>query len=180
MELYFVTGNEDKVKDVEAVLGFPIKSVRLNLPEIQSLDIEEIVKAKVQSAFELVKKPVFVDDSGFYITAWNGFPGPFIKYILSSGGNDLLLRMMETEENREVMVNSAIGFHDGEQVYTFVGEAKGVLVVESRGKSWGWEPIFQPLYQKQTYAEMTREYKNSISMRRVALEKFKRHLQLES
>lgn len=180
MELYFVTGNEDKVKDVEAVLGFPIKSVRLDLPEIQSLDIEEIVKAKVQSAFELVKKPVFVDDSGFYITAWNGFPGPFIKYVLSSGGNDLLLRMMASEKNRDVMVNSIIGFHDGKQVHTFLGEAKGILVQEARGESWGWEPIFQPENSKLTYAEMSREEKNRISMRRIALEKFKRHLQLES
>lgn len=177
MELYFITGNEDKLKDVEAVLGFPLQSVKLDLPEMQSLNIEEIVRQKAEAAFTHIKKPVFVDDSGFYLKALNGFPGPFIKFVLTSGGNDLILRMMRGEENREVMVNSLIGFHDGKKVHIFTGEVKGTLVKKPRGQSWGWEPVFQPEHSNLTYAEMSRNEKNRVSMRRLALEKFKNYLQ---
>lgn len=176
MELYFVTSNEQKAREVEHILGFPIKTTTLELQEIQSLDLEEIVRQKVTAAYDAVSHPVIVDDVGFYVTSWNGFPGPFIKFLLGSGGNELLLRMMESEENREVIVRSAIGYHDGTAIHSFIGEARGEIVREPRGQSWGWEPIFQPEGYTLTYAEIDREEKNSISMRRRALEKFRQYL----
>jgi len=54
--LYFVTRNEGKVKEVEEILGILVHPFRADLEEIQSLDLEEIVRAKVQRAFELVGK----------------------------------------------------------------------------------------------------------------------------
>jgi len=177
-QLYFVTSNEGKIKEAEMILAIPINPWKADLEEIQSLDLEEIVKAKATKAFELVQKPLFVDDVGLYVEAWNGFPGPFIKYICEAVGNEGLLRMMKDETNRQLVAKAAIGFHNGKEVLTFMEEVKGTLATEPRGESgWGWDPVFIPVSMEKTYAELTVEEKNAISHRRVVLESFKKYLQ---
>jgi len=44
-QLYFVTSNEGKIKEAEMILGMSIHSFKADLEEIQSLDLEEIIKA---------------------------------------------------------------------------------------------------------------------------------------
>ncbi|MCH8163032.1 MAG: non-canonical purine NTP pyrophosphatase, partial [Proteobacteria bacterium] len=56
----------------------------------------------------IVHKPLFVDDVGFFVEAWNGFPGPFVKYLCEVAGNEGLLRMMKDETNRQVTVKAVI------------------------------------------------------------------------
>lgn len=177
-ELYFVTSNRHKAKEAEEILDIKISPVDKDLVEIQSLDLEEIVKKKAKDAFQLIKKPVIVDDVGLYVSAWAGFPGPFIRYVYDAGGNELLLRMLQGEENRGVTAKAAIGFHDGKKAFAFIGEVKGEIAKEPRGKGgWGWDPIFIPEFTRKTYGELAPAEKNSISHRRAALEKFKSFLQ---
>ena len=58
----------------------------------------------------------------------------------------------------------------GEKVQLFQGRTEG-HIVEPRGpRTFGWDPCFQPAGYKQTYAEMEKELKNSISHRGKALE----------
>lgn len=180
VDLYFVTSNKGKVEEAKDILGLPIQIAELELDEIQSLDLHEIVRKKVQAAYQQVKKPVFVDDVGLFVEVWNGFPGPFIKFMRMSGDydNDLLLRMMRHEANRTVIARGVIGFYDGKRLETFEGEVKGVLTAEERGiEGWGFDPIFEPEGRGQTFAEMGNEEKNKISHRKRALEKFKAFLE---
>jgi non-canonical purine NTP pyrophosphatase (RdgB/HAM1 family) len=178
-ELYFVTSNKDKVREAEAILGLPIKPVKKDLVEIQSLDLEEIVKKKAEDAFQIVREPVIVDDVGLYVEAWNGFPGPFIRFIYDAGGNELLLRMLQGETNRKVTAKAAIGFQKGREVFTFIGKVKGEIAQGSHGQGgWGWDPIFVPEFTNKTYGELDPIEKNAISHRRAALEKFKEFLQI--
>ncbi|CAN5156508.1 XTP/dITP diphosphatase [soil metagenome] len=180
MELYFVTSNKGKVREAEAILGLPIKIANIELPEIQSLDLHVIVKAKVKAAYEQVKKPVFVDDVGLFVGTWNGFPGPFIKFMRMSESydNNLLLRMMKGESSRDVVVKDVIGYYDGRTLETFEGEVTGRLTTEERGDDgWGFDPIFEPEGRGLTFAELGENEKNKISHRRRALEKFKEYLQ---
>jgi len=175
--LYFVTSNEGKMKEAEMILDIPIKLFKADLEEIQSLDLEEIVREKAKRAFELVGKPLFVDDVGVYIEAWNGFPGPFVKYLVEAVGTGGIARMVKDETNRKAIVRAAIGFHDGEKITTFIGEVKGTLAERPRGdRGWGWDPMFIPVGSEKTYAELTPEEKNSVSHRRIVLENFKKHL----
>lgn len=176
-DLVFVTGNKGKAEEAQAILGFPIEVVSLELDEIQSLDLQEIVTHKVNQAYKEVKKPVFVDDVGLEVVEWNGFPGPFIKFLLKAGGNDLLLKMVATLENKTVIAKACIGYHDGTNVHTFVGEVNGQIVKPQGEGGWGWDPIFLPEHSKLTYGMMDPEEKNKISHRRTALEKFKEFLQ---
>ena len=179
-KLYFVTSNEGKAQEARAILEMPIEIRKADLIEIQSLDLEEIVRDKVKKAFELVGERVIVDDVGFFLEAWNGFPGPFVKYISNAVGEGGILKMLDDEENRSVVVRAAIGFHDGKEVHTFVGEVKGLVALEARGDNgFGWDSIFIPEFSDKTYAQMTIEEKSGISHRRAVLEKFKHFLKEE-
>lgn len=180
MELYFVTSNKGKADEVEKILGLPIKTTSIELPEIQSLDLIEIVEQKVRKAYEEVEKPVFVDDAGLFVEAWNGFPGPFVKFMRLAGkyDNDLLLRMMENETNRRATARSVIGYFDGRVLKTFTGEVRGILIKEERGRrGWGFDSVFQPDGYNKSFSELGEKVKNTISHRYNALKKFASFLQ---
>lgn len=173
-KLYYVSTNEEKIKEARAILGFPIESMQIEADEIQDLDIENIVQKKAAAAYTIVRKPLLVDDAGLYIHAWNGFPGPFVKYIMDSGGSELFLRMLSGEKDRSAYYRVAIGYHDGKDIHVFTGEAHGKITLSPRGtKGWGYDPIFQPEGYIKTFGELSPDEKNSISHRRKALEKLK-------
>jgi inosine/xanthosine triphosphate pyrophosphatase family protein len=58
----FVTGNQHKADHLSRLLGLPLEHVKLDLDEIQSADVSEIAAHKAKQAYELVKRPVFVED----------------------------------------------------------------------------------------------------------------------
>jgi XTP/dITP diphosphohydrolase len=133
-------------------------------------------------AFRQIKKPVIVDDVGFYISAWNGFPGPLVKWLLKSGGSALILKMLLNEVDRKAKFVSAIGFHDGKEVHTFIGSVSGTITDQPRSsrKAPELETIFVPDGYKKTYAEMTLEEKSEFSHRKKSLELLKLHLQAKN
>ncbi|MDP2721104.1 MAG: RdgB/HAM1 family non-canonical purine NTP pyrophosphatase [bacterium] len=177
-ELCFVTSNKNKAKEAEEILGLPVQNIEKDIPEIQSMDLNKVVEEKAQEAYKLVNKPLFVEDVGVYVEAWNGFPGPFTRYLYDCGGAELFVRMMNTEKNRNVVAKVAIGFHDGKQVHALMGEIKGVIAGEVKGShGWGWDPIFIPQGYDKTFSELGPEIKNRISHRRAALQKFKKFLE---
>ncbi len=176
-ELYFVTSNKNKVTEAEAILSIPITLVDIEVDEIQEMDLSKVVKKKVEEAFSLVKKPVFVDDVGMYVEAWNGFPGPFIKFLQHAGNlNELLLKWIALETNKRAVITGSIGYHDGKMTHVFRGEVPGTIV-NSRGENgWGFDPIFIPDGYERTWSEMTVDEKNTTSHRRKALDQFKKFL----
>jgi len=177
-KLYFVTSNKDKVDEAQKILGVPIEIVNIDIDEIQSLDLRKIVKHKVEEAYKKVKKPVFVDDVSFEVKAWNGFPGPFIKFIRQAGNNsfDLLPRMLSTEKDTTVRVTAGIGYHDGKKVHVVTGSFIGTIVSRRGEKGWGFDPYVIPQGYTKTFGEMDENVKNKISHRARALRKFKKFL----
>lgn len=176
-QLTFVTGNEGKIKEAELILGFPIQKAKIDLDEIQSLDIEQVVIKKTQAAFDLLHTPLIVDDSAYYFDTWNGFPGPLVKFIDKAGGIPLMLHMFEHETNRAVSAVCSVGYHDGTDIHVFTGKVDGHVTTEPHGEhGWGWDNIFQPIGSSKTYGEMTDVEKSAISHRRLALEQLKAYL----
>ena len=174
MNIVFITGNKAKVREAEKILQTPLEIKDIDLDEIQDLDLEKIALHKINQAYNLVKSPVIIDDVSVEIDAWNGFPGPLIKWVLKTENHSakLLLKMLAGEKNRRAKVRLAIGFHDGKKARIFYGEVDGVIAPEIRGENgFGWDPVFIPEGENETYAEMDPDYKNSISHRRKALDK---------
>lgn len=90
----FITGNQKKADYLARYLGFPIEHIKLDLDEIQSLDLDEIVEHKVKQAYEKIKKPVLVEDASLEFMALGRLPGPFIKFFIEEMGLDKLCTLL--------------------------------------------------------------------------------------
>ncbi len=176
-ETFFITGNKGKIEEVQAITGLNLIAKNLDIPEIQSLDVEKVARAKAMEAFKLVGRPIIVDDTGMSIEALNGLPGALVVWFLDKLKPEGIVNLLSQEKNRKASVSTCIAYADKTGVYTFVGIVRGEIALAPRGeRGFGYDPIFIPEGQEKTYAEMSSEKKNEISMRKIALLKFKEFL----
>jgi XTP/dITP diphosphohydrolase len=166
-DLTFVTGNYGKyisVKEKFEKAGMQgIKYFKCDLDEPDVNNIEFISHEKARQAYEKLKKPIFVADSGFYIEDYPnnpGYPGAFVKRSGVSSNIDSLLEVMKNTRNRNCYFLDCLTFYDGNNYYQFFGSCKGVLSLEQKGhkdkkaKSNLWY-CFIPNNCTKTLAEMT-------------------------
>ena len=173
MKITFITGNMGKVEEVSRYLGMPIDHQKIDLDEIQSLDIEEVVRDKAMRAYEKVGKPVLVEDNSFVFHSLGKLPGPLIKWFLGELKNEGLCRLVDGKD-RNCTATVCYGFHDGKEVYLFEGSMAGTVAESPRGdNSFGWSPIFIPEGYDKTYAELSDDERAPFAMRNVALKKFR-------
>jgi XTP/dITP diphosphohydrolase len=173
MRLRFLSSNPNKIAEATAILspaGFELISVEKKLDEIQSADVEFLVRDKCIRAFRLIGRPVFVEHTGLFIEALNGFPGGLTQVFWDTLGADRVASLFGTQDGRAV-ARTRIGYCDGRCVHQFEGEVSGTLASEPRGDPSQWDCVFIPEGSDQTFAEMG-ERKNEISMRRAALDRF--------
>ncbi|KAH3714177.1 rdgB/HAM1 family non-canonical purine NTP pyrophosphatase [Pelomyxa schiedti] len=64
----------------------------------------------------------------------------------------------------------------GSEPLLFVGRTEGSIVSPRGPPEFGWDPVFEPTGYTQTYAEMPKEVKNTISHRYKALALLEQHL----
>lgn len=168
-----VTGNANKLKELQAV--FPshvsLHSTDIDLPEIQSIDPEEIVRDKLERAFATLKQPVIVEDVSAELACLNGLPGPFIKYFEQSLGKGALWQLAQHHENRNATIRCTMGYYEGRQMTLVQGVVTG-SVVEPRGTDgWGFDFVFIAKGQSKTNAELGSAIKNKLSHRARAVDK---------
>jgi non-canonical purine NTP pyrophosphatase (RdgB/HAM1 family) len=176
MELLFATSNEHKARELQALLGRPIQPVKLELPELQAVDVQEVIEAKAREAHRLVGLPVLVEDTGLAFAAWNGLPGALIRWFLDRVGNEGLCQMLQSYDQRTASAETCIGYFDGKACHVFRGVVTGQIVRAPRGNGgFGWDPIFMPDGWDKTFAEMTNE-KQLVSMRKLAVTQLKAFL----
>ena len=133
-QLKFVTSNSDKVREASDILECSLDQVSgLNIDEIQDSDIEKIVAHKAQQAFDELRCPVLVEDSGLIFTAWNGLPGVLVKWFEISVGCHGLLKMLEGFENREAFAVCVAAVFDGQKMLLAKGERRGEIARNTRG-----------------------------------------------
>jgi non-canonical purine NTP pyrophosphatase (RdgB/HAM1 family) len=173
MTLYFITGNKNKFAEVSAVLP-NVEQLDIDLPEIQDIDAKEIIKAKLLEASNHKQAEFIVEDTSLYFDCLNGLPGPLIKWFMKTIGNDGLFNIVEKLGNVNAEAKTIIGYAKSpDEIYYFEGSIRG-KIVSPKGKSgFGWDPIFQPDGYSKSFAEMTQEEKNEISMRKITLYKLK-------
>lgn len=176
----FVTSNQHKLAEARQILNQPIEALSLPIDEVQTLDPIECAKKKAQSAFTLAKKAILVEDTALFFLAWQKLPGVFVDYFLKTLGKEGLLRLLANEENRRALAQTTYCFYDG-QNYTFgIGQVHGRIASEILGDSgFGFDAIFIPEGFEETFAQMGKEQKNKISMRKLALEDLKSKLSLD-
>jgi non-canonical purine NTP pyrophosphatase (RdgB/HAM1 family) len=169
MEVVFVTGNAAKVEQLQRFLELPVSHHALDLYEVQSLDLREIVEAKAREAYRHIGKPVLVEDSSLVFNALGQLPGPFIKWFEKTLGNDGLCQLLNGFEDRSAHAEVGFGLFDGETFRLFKGEMDGEIVEVPHGDGgFGWDPIFIMKESGNTRAELSEEEYKATSMRRIA------------
>eukprot|EP00954_Amorphochlora_amoebiformis_P018479 1326403-Amorphochlora_amoeboformis.AAC.1 len=86
--LTFVTGNKNKLAEVQAILKDIVecKNQKIDLPEMQG-EPEEVAAEKCRLAVEHVKGPTIVEDTSLCFNALGGLPGIYIKWFLKKLGH---------------------------------------------------------------------------------------------
>lgn len=127
-KLYFATTNIFKLNQAQEIFDgiFDIEGVKLDLLEIQTLDQELISKHKAKQAFEILKQPVIVDDSGIFIEKYNQFPGIMTAYICKGMRASNLPNIFN--EGDKAQFRSIITYIDNEREITVSGNIDGILV----------------------------------------------------
>ena len=168
--LTLVTGNPNKAREVAMILGYDIATRAIDLPEIQSFNLEEIVREKAAAAYAIVGSPVLVEDVSFSLAALNGFPGPFIKFWDKQGCHELDDAVARAFDNDRVTVQSGVAYADGAQMLYVESRIEGRVTSRRgpEGGGWGFDFYFIPDGFDQTFAELGSEAKNKTSHRSLA------------
>lgn len=144
INLTFITGNQNKADYLCKYIGIPIDHVKIDLDEIQSLDLREIVEHKVRQAYEKIKKPVIVEDVALEFSALGRLPGPFIKFFLEENSEETLCGLLDGKD-RDAIARCVFGYYDGETLKLFEGELQGSITEKPAGTiGFGWDKIFIP------------------------------------
>lgn len=172
MNLTYVTSNKGKYLNVKNHFdnnNLTLEYYSYDLQEPNINDIEIISKAKVTQAYEILKKPCFVADSGFYIIDYPdnpNYPGAFVKRSGISTDIKKLLNKLKNTQDRRAYFLDCLTFYDGKDYYTFFGKSEGTISYEIKGdnieKSLSnlWY-IFIPNNHDKTLAQMTDEERNN-------------------
>lgn len=189
MTLVFASGNPNKTAEIQSKLeGFAeIKSLidldfHEEIPETaQTFQGNALIKA--QFCKEKFGFDCFADDSGLEVDILNGKPGVFSARYAGTQKNDLdnlnlLLYNLTEETNRQAQFKTVIALIWKNETYFFEGIIRGSLTLEPIGNDgFGYDPIFIPEGYDRTFAQMTKEEKNKISHRAIAVEKMVHFIQ---
>ena len=165
----FVTSNTNKLRELRTHLP-DIEQLDLDLPEIQSLDPHEIIRAKLEAARMHTDEDLIVEDTSLTIDCLGRLPGPFIKHFLQELGADGIVRLVSGYEETRATARTIIGYASDDHVAFFEGTVRGRIVPERGETRFGWDGIFEPEGYDKTYAELGEE-KHAMSHRAKAIEK---------
>ena len=178
--VFFATTNPNKFfESREAVKKYRITIGMLKCKsfEVQGDEIEEIAEASAKESFKRCNLPLVVEDSGLFIEALKGFPGPYSCYVQKTIGNKGVLRLLGKTGNRKAYFRSVVAYYS-ESMKTpvsFNGMVNGEIT-EKESKTgkmgFGFDPIFKPNNSERTFAEMKVSEKNMFSHRAKAFQEF--------
>lgn len=187
-ELLFATNNLHKLREIQEILGneFRILSIRdvgldIEIPETQET-IEGNAIQKARFIYEQSGKNCFADDTGLEIDALDKRPGVYSARYAGEGCSfddnvEKILRELSGNDNRKACFRCVICLITDGKEYTFEGRVDGFITEERRGSDgFGYDPVFLPAGQHQTFAEMPAYLKNGISHRGKAVMKMVRFL----
>jgi non-canonical purine NTP pyrophosphatase (RdgB/HAM1 family) len=151
-KLTFITGNAGKAKYLSGYFNLPVEHIKLDLHEIQSVDLKEVVEDKARRAYEIVKSPVLVEDVSLIFKGMKALPGPLIKWFLETLGNEGLCKLVDGLGTRDALAEVQFAICDESGVQIFSGSKDGTIASTPRGEmGFGWDPIFIPTGYDKTW-----------------------------
>ncbi|HSE61093.1 MAG TPA: non-canonical purine NTP pyrophosphatase [Candidatus Saccharimonadales bacterium] len=181
MKYTFITGNANKAKYVAQWLGQEVPHHKLDLDEIQTFDLHQLVEHKARQAYGILKKPVMIEDAQLAFAALGRLPGPFIKWFVQELGPQGVADILTGFHDRSASGVCCYALFDGKNLRFFEGEMHGSIAHEARGTGgFGFDPIFINDGYTITRAEMSEAEYAKTSYRKKALDKLVAYLKAEA
>ena len=186
------TNNEGKLKEIKDILKdyqlLSLKDVNCKVEVEEDKDtFEGNSLKKAQEISEILHMPCIADDSGLCIDIYDGWPGVHTARFLGENAtakerNQYILEKMKNLKgiDRKARVKCCITYYENGNYVVGKGEILGRIAEKPRGDNgFGFDEIFE-LEDGRTFAELSKEEKNQISHRRLALqdllEKLEHHI----
>lgn len=183
MDIIFASSNQNKTKEIQAVLPSWIKILTLQdlgfkgeIPETATtLTGNALLKAEFVS--KRWNASCFSDDSGLEINSLQGEPGVYSARYAGPQRNDndniqLVLNKLKGKTDRSACFKTVIVLIYNGQSYAFEGKVEGIIREDKKGiNGFGYDPIFEPEGIGKTFAEMSLEEKSIYSHRKRAIDK---------
>ena len=176
MRLMLATGNAGKVRELAGAFpGTEVEIAPAGFDPDETGDTlyqNAVIKAEALRAMTDGSLVILADDSGLFVHALDGRPGVFSARYAGPGATyadncNLLLKELDGQTDRSaafVCVLVAL-LPDGRRLVA-EGNCPGHITESGRGEGgFGYDPVFLPLGQTRTMAEMTGDQKDEISHR---------------
>jgi len=178
--LYLASKNLGKISEYKKLLSDINCQLAL---QPDSIDVIESGKTFKENA---VKKACYVskklnnyaiaDDSGLCIEALKGSPGIYSSRYGDSDRNRIKRVLSELEgihnRNAYFIANVCVANPEGEIILDIEEKCFGTILLSTRGSNgFGYDPIFEELTSRLTFAEMPNDIKDKLSHRGKAIAK---------
>ena len=156
MNVVYVTGNDHKAKYFAKMVGIDIPHKKVDVDEIQSLDMQEIIAKKAKQAYQILQMPVIIEDTFLTFDAMGRMPGPFVKWFVEELGLDAMCLLARTQDGKNgATAGAIIAYYDGVNMHLFSSSLRGTIATSPCGDSgFGWNRIFVPKGATITLGEM--------------------------
>ncbi|MCX8158105.1 MAG: hypothetical protein N3D73_00360 [Candidatus Diapherotrites archaeon] len=178
-ELFFVTGNKHKFQEIKSILkNINLKQIDIKISE-PDLKEEEVALHKAREAFKKIKKPLIVEDTGVYFSAYRNFPGNLAKRVYESIGFKGLIALLKSTKNKKGYFKTVICYKDAKREKIFLGKMRVKFLTKIVAKHKDRLPYEKIAYHeklKKVICDLKKEEKNKISHRAKAARKLEKWL----
>ncbi len=178
-EIYYSTSNPGKFNDVARYIEKHEPSIELKqfdgkIFEEQTNDTKAIAIDKARQSWQILKKPVLVDDAGIYFNQYNNFPGAITKFIIPGIGYDGVFALLKNDTRVHFLLHMV--YIDSSTLQVFDGRCDGKIIRPQKFEApegLPWDAIFLPDSSSKTCTELrgTKE-EQEYSYRLKAVKKF--------
>lgn len=182
LKLIFGTGNKNKVVELQERLPdyielHDMESIGITTDFIEnSGTIKGNAIQKLNQLTELYAGNCLTEDTGLCVPALGGAPGVHsARYAGPEKSEEKNIQKLLKEiqgKDRNAYFLTVIALYWDSDIYTFEGRCAGRILEEKTGTGgFGYDPIFQPIGYRKSFAELSTHEKGVISHRGKALNK---------
>lgn len=185
--LVIATRNKGKTSEIRELLkDFPIEIRNLDdfgpIPPVEEdgSTFEENAYKKASFTAKVLGFPALADDSGLTVDALDGAPGVYSARYAGEDASDekrcaKLLKEMEGKDNRKAAFECVISLAvPTGPALTYEARCEGLIAQQPSGSNgFGYDPVFYYPPLGKTFAELTREEKNTVSHRGKAMKELR-------
>ena len=184
------THNTGKFKELSYLISKKIKKIspqKLKIISPKETGKTFVTNARLKANFfsKISDLPVISDDSGLCIKSLGGKPGIYSARWAKKYGSFLnamkyILKKMKKKTDRSATFICSLSLkYPSGKIYTTTGKIKGSIAKKIIGKKgFGYDPIFIPISNSITFAQMPKMKKMKMDHRYIAFKKMKKKIKI--